>query len=248
MEHPFVLVDAMVFKARESGRVRSRSAHIAVGINQEGYREVLGLGLGDSESEASWTDFFRGLRNRGLQGVDLVVSDDHGGLVKAARKHFEGATWQRCQTHLKRNILNKVPKTQRDELAGGLRALFDAPDSKTARQLLDGILDKYSKRLPRAMACLEEGFEDAVAVMALPNKYRQRLRSTNMVERLIREIRRREKVIGIFPNMKSALRLLGAYLMERDEDWISGRKYFDMGDYWEFQTPETKREDHQAAN
>ena len=248
MEYPFVLVDAMMFKAREGGRVRSRSAHIAVGINQEGYREVLGLGLGDSESEASWADFFRGLRNRGLQGVDLVVSDDHGGLVKAARKHFEGATWQRCQTHLKRNILNKVPKTQRDELAAGLRALFDAPDSKTARQLLDGILDKYGKRLPRAMTCLEEGFEDAIAVMALPNKYRQRLRSTNMVERLIREIRRLEKVIGIFPNMESALRLLGAYLMERDEDWISGRKYFDMGDYWEFRTPETKREDHQAAN
>lgn len=246
-EYPFVLVDAMVFKSREGGRVRYRSAHIAVGISHEGYREVLGLGLGDSESESSWSDFFHRLRDRGLRGVDLVVSDDHGGLVKAAHKHFEGATWQRCQTHLKRNVLDKVPKSQRDELSVQLKVLFDAPDAETARHLLEGIFDKYSKKLPRAMQCLEDGFEDAIAVMALPAKYRRRLRSTNMVERLIREIRRREKVIGIFPNMDSALRLLGAYLMERDEDWISGKKYFDMTDYWEFQDLETKTQD-EAAN
>ena len=246
--YPFVLVDAMVFKAREGGRVRFRSAHIAVGINEEGYREVLGLGLGDSESESSWSDFFRSLRERGLDGVDLVVSDDHGGLVKAARKHFEGAMWQRCQTHFKRNILDKIPKSQRDEVSAQLKAIFDAPKPGTARQLLEVILDGYSERFPRAMECLEEGFEDSIAAMGLPTKYRRRLRSTNMVERLIREVRRRERVIGIFPNMDSAFRLLGAYLMERDEDWISGKKYFDMAEYWEFRKPETTLENQAADN
>ena len=245
-EYPFVLVDAMVFRARESGRVRSRCAHIAVGINGEGYREVLGLGLGDSESESSWSEFFRGLKERGLDRVDLVVSDDHGGLVKAARKHFEGAVWQRCQTHLKRNILDKVSKAQREELSGQLKVIFDAPDSATARHLLEGVLERYSDAFPRAMECLENGFDDATAVMELPEKYRRRLRSTNMVERLIREVRRRERVIGIFPNMPSAFRLLGAYLMERDEDWISGRKYLDMMDYWEFRKPETNIHDKAA--
>ena len=246
--YPFVLVDAMVFKAREGGRVRSRSAHIAVGINEEGYREVLGLGLGDSESESSWSEFFRSLRDRGLHGVDLLISDDHGGLVKAARKHFEGAVWQRCQTHFKRNILDKVPKSHRDEVYAQLQVIFDAPHVDTARLLLEGVLDQYAERFPRAMACLEEGFEDATAAMGLPAKYRRLLRSTNMVERLIREVRRRERVIGIFPNMDSAFRLLGAYLMERDEDWISGRKYFDMAEYWEWQKPKDTTQDKAADN
>ena len=215
-EYPFVLVDALMFEARESGRVRSRSAHIAVGINGAGYREVLGLGFDDSESESSWSDFFRGLRDRGLQGVDLVVSDDHRALVKAARKYFEGAALQRCQTHLKRNILDKASKAQREEVPDQVKTIFDAPDTTTARHLLEGSLDRYAGRFPRAMQCLEDGFEDASAVVELPAKYRRRLRSTNMVERLIREVRRRERVIGIFPNMQSAFRLLGAYLMERD--------------------------------
>ena len=175
------------------------------------------------------------LRDRGLEGVDLVASDELGGLVKAARKHFEGAVWKRRQTHFKRNILGKVPKSQRDAVSDQVKVIFDAPDVATARQLLEGVLDQYTERFPRAMECLEEGFEDAAVAMGLPAKYRQRLRSTNMVERLIREVRRRERVTGIFPHMQSAFRLLADYLMERDEDWIGGRKYFDMTDYWESQ-------------
>ena len=168
--------------------------------------------------------------------------------MKAARKYFEGVAWQRCQTHFKRNILDKIPKAQREEISEQVKVIFDAPDTDTARHLLEGILDKYAKQFPRAMECLEDGFDDAAAVLALPTKYRRRLRSTNMVERLIREVRRWERVIGIFPNMQSAFRLLGAYLMERDEDWISGRKYFDMADYWEFQKTEGTTQDKAADN
>lgn len=238
--YPFVLVDAMQLKIRINNRVIAQSGFIAVGINEDGYRELLGLQLGNSESETSWSEYFRWLKGRGLSGVDLVVSDDHGGLVKAVRKHFQGVAWQRCQTHLKRNVLDKVPDSKKDEVAGRLKLLFDAPDKDTARDLLDDVLSDYSE-LRRAMNCLEEGFEDATAVMALPKHYRKRLRSTNMVERLIREIRRREKVIGIFPNRKSAERLLGAYIMERDEEWITGRRYFNMQKYWQWKQTQKEK-------
>lgn len=150
-EYPFVLVDAMVLEARGSGRVRSRSAHIDVGINGEGYREVLDLGPGHSESEASWPDFFRGLRNRGLQGVDLVLFDDHSWLVKATRRYFEGAAWQRCQPHLKRSIPDKVPRAQREEVSNQVKAIFDEPDTTIARHLLEGRLERCAGQLARAM-------------------------------------------------------------------------------------------------
>lgn len=138
------------------------SALIAVGISADGYREILGIRLGDSESEDSWSEFFAWLKDRGLSGVDLVVSDDHKGLVKAIRRHFQGCSWQRCQTHLKRNVLDACPKRLQSELAAQLRLLFDAPDERTARELLKGILDRYSESAPRAMERLESGFEDAI--------------------------------------------------------------------------------------
>ncbi|GAB6934715.1 IS256 family transposase [Calditerricola yamamurae] len=232
--YPFVLVDALVLKVREEGRVRSRGALIGIGINTEGYREVLGLMLGDSESEASWGEFFSWLKSRGLHGVDVVVSDDHRGLVRAIRRHFQGVTWQRCQTHFVRNILDATPKPLQEEVHGRVRAILEAPDMETARQLLKQTLKAYEEKAPKAMAILEAGFEDATAVLALPEKYRRRLRTTNAVERLNEEIRRRERVIRIFPNRESALRLLGALLMEIDEKWASGKKYLGMTEYLEW--------------
>jgi len=233
--YTFVLVDALVLKIREEGCVRSRSAMIAVGINTEGYREVLGLTLGDSESEASWSEFFSWLKNRNLRGVDLVVSDDHKGLVKAVRHHFQGVSWQRCQTHFMRNILDAAPKSVENELYPRLRAILDAPDIDTARLLLNQTLEAFEKKAPRAMQALEEGFDDATAVLVLPEKYRRRLRTTNCVERLNEEIRRRERVIRIFPNRESAVRLIGSLLMEIDDKWAAGKKYLDMDEYLQWQ-------------
>ncbi len=230
--YPFVLVDALVLKIREGGRVRARSALLAIGVNEAGYREILGLQLGDSESERSWMDYFVWLKGRGLSGVDLVVSDHHGGLVNAVRLQFQGATWQRCQTHLSANISDSTPKALQEAVHRRVRAIFEAPDSETARVLLAAFCAEYQHSAPAAVATLERGFDDATAVLALPEPYRQRLRTTNAVERLNEEIRRRERVIRIFPNRESVVRLLGALLMEQDEAWTTGKRYFDMTTYW----------------
>jgi len=232
--YPFVIVDAVQLKIRKNGRVVSQSALLAAGVNGAGYREIICLMVGDSESEASWSEFFNWLKQRGLTGVELIVSDHHGGLVKAVSKHFQGVAWQRCQVHLMRNTLDATPKPYQAKLKSKLQLLSNAPDMDTARRLLDDVLLEYSGKAPRAMACLETGFEDPMAVMTLPEPYRHKLRSTNGLERLNREIRRRERVIGIFPNTESALRLLGALLMEQDEEWATGRLYLRMDTHWEY--------------
>jgi putative transposase len=232
--YPFVLVDALVVKVRESGRVRAVSALVATGVNELGYREILGLRLGDSESERTWMDFFTWLKERGLSGVDLVVSDHHGGLVNAVRVQFQGSSWQRCQTHLSANITEATPKALHDAVHARLRAIFDAPDETTARTLLAAFVADYQTTAPAAVATLERGFDDATAVLALPVPYRKRLRTTNGVERLNEEIRRRERVIRIFPNRESVIRLVGALLMEQDEVWTTGKRYFDMTAYWQW--------------
>lgn len=229
---PFVLVDALVLKVRDDERVRSLAGLLAIGVNAQGYREILGLHLGDSESEASWSDFLGWLKRRGLSGVDLVVSDAHGGLVNAVRRHFQGTSWQRCQTHLTRDILEATPKSLRSELHEHLRTLFEAADPSTARTLLQQLVATYAARAPKALAALETGFDDATAVLALPEPYRRRLRTTNSLERLNEEIRRRERVIRIFPNRDSTIRLLGAVLLEQHEQWTTGHRYLDMTAYW----------------
>lgn len=230
--YPFVVVDAMVTKVREDGRVRSRGLLLAFGVNKKGYRELLGFSIGDSESEASWGEFFANLKTRGLKGVEMIVSDQHTGLVKAIRTHYQGVTWQRCQTHFMRNILDATPKSLKEELHSKLRAVFDAPDMQTARLFFSKIIDTYQDKIPKAMKTLENGFDDATAVLMLPEKYRKRLRTTNSMERLIEEIRRRERVIRIFPNRESLARLIGALLIEFDEKWASGRRYFDMAEFF----------------
>jgi putative transposase len=233
-EYPFVMVDAMVLRVRKGGQVRPQSALIAIGVNIRGYREVLGFLIGDSETYASWSDFFSWLKRRGLRRVDVVVSDQHSGLVKAVETHFQGAMWQRCQTHFTRNILDACPKQLQEELLSQLRVLWAAPDVTTAREILKRVLDSFGDRAPKAMTILEEGFDDAVAVLNLPERYRKRLRTTNGIERLNEEVRRRERVIRIFPNAESAVRLVGALLMEQDEAWSTDRPYFDMRDYLEW--------------
>ena len=183
--YPFVMVDAMVLKVRKGGQVRSQSALIAIGVNMRGYREVLGFWIGDSETYGSWNDFLAWLKGRGLRGVDLVVSDQHGGLVKAVETQFQEVMWQRCQTHFTRNILDACPKQLQSQLHSQLRVIWEAPDMETARQMLQRVMDNFGNRAPRAVDILEQGFDDAVAVLNLPERYRKRLRTTNGIERLL---------------------------------------------------------------
>jgi len=245
---PFVLVDALYLKVREEGRVRSRGVMIAAGINESGYREILGLMLGDTESEESWTEFFVSLKNRGLRGMEILVSDNHSGLIKAVKKQFQGVTWQRCQTHFMRNVLGASPKHMRSEIYQKVRAILDAADIQTARYLLQQFTTSYAEKLPRVVPIVEHGFDDVTAVLTLPDKYRKRLRTTNSIERLNEEVRRRERVIRIFPNRESVVRLIGALLMELDEKWASGRCYLDMDDYLEWRKSNPAKQLHKVTH
>ena len=229
--YPFVIVDALVVRVRHDGRVRPRSLLITCGVNAAGYREILGFALGDKESEASWSAFFISLKQRGLAGVDLVVSDSHGGLVSAIRTHFQQAQWQRCQTHLSRNILEVCPKSEHEALHKAVRRVLEADTQAEARQELTTLLADFAARAPKSCNCLEAAFDDAIAVLSLPPTYRKRLRTTNSQERLNEEIRRRERVIRIFPNEPSVERLLGALLMEFDEAFSTNQRYLDMTEY-----------------
>ena len=232
-EFPFVLVDALFIKSRNDDRVVSRAALVVSGIRGDGYREILGVRIGDTESFSTWEETFRWLKGRGLRGVMFVISDQHGGLVEAAARHFQGASWQRCQVHLMRNILGQCSPRIRAEVAQSAKLIFQAPDMAEAKRRLCEFVERFQKTAPRAVECLEAGFEDAMAVMSLPEKYRKRLRSTNMLERLNEEIRRRERVIRIFPNDDSALRLIGALLAEQNELWQE-RRYLDMDEFAEW--------------
>ena len=184
--------------------VASRAALIISGIRNDGYREILGLRIVDPEIYATWDEAFKWLKSPGLKGVTYVVSDQHAGLVEAARKHFQGATWQRCQVHLMRNILGFTSVRHRKDVAEKAKLVFQAPDMEEARRRRDEYIETFDKKAPKALACLKEAFDNDMAVMALPEKYRKRLRTTNLQELLNEEIRRRERVIRIFPNDDSA--------------------------------------------
>lgn len=230
---PFILVDALFFKSRIEDRVVSRAALTISGVRSDGMREILGVQIGDTESFATWDETLRWLKGRGLQGVLFVISDQHSGLKEAIHKHFQGASWQRCQVHLMRNILGSCSLRYRPEVATYAKLVLQAPDMKEARRRLDEFVERFQKTAPKSVACLEEAFEDAMAVMVLPEKYRKRLRTTNMQERLNEEIRRRERVIRIFPNDESALRMFGALLAEQNEAWQT-RRYLDMDEFNEW--------------
>lgn len=231
--YPFVIVDAIYMKARDDGRVKSRGLLIATGINDEGNREVLGFKIADGESEEAWSDFFADLKARGLHDVDLVVSDSHGGLKRAIQRQFHGAGWQRCQTHFSKNMLDKTPKKLQAEVKTSLNDLYNAPDLKQAKARKQQMIDKFQDQAAKAMELLDDSFDEITAVFALPDAYRKRLRTSNSIERLNEELRRRERVIRIFPNDDSLIRLMGAVLMEHHEKWLTGKKYFTMDRYFE---------------
>lgn len=231
--YSFLIVDAIYMKARADNRVKSRGFLIATGINDEGHREVLGFTVADGESEESWNEFFIGMKRRGLKEVDLIVSDDHSGLKSAIQKQFHGATWQRCQTHFSKNLLDKTPKQWKAEMKTCLNDLYNAPDLKQAEARKQHMLEVFRDSASMAMELLDESFYEITAIFALPEAYRKRLRTSNSIERLNEELRRRERVIRIFPNDASLIRLMGAVLMEHHEKWLTGKKYFTMDQYLE---------------
>ncbi len=232
-KYPFIIVDCLFTKARVNEAIVSTACMVACGINECGEREVLGVKIGDSESESFWKETFDWLKGRGLKGVDFIVSDDHKGLVKAAKRCFVGSSWQRCQVHLMRNVLSYTPSKHKADMCQGLKRIFRSDTAGEARQRFDELAKQLEGKANKALECLENGLEDALTVMSLPEKYRRRLRTSNMVERLNEEIRRRERVVRIFPNQESALRLIGAVLAEQHEQWQE-RKYFDMSEFHEW--------------
>lgn len=231
--YPFVMADAMYLKAREDHRVKSKALFMAIGINNTGHKEVLGFEVYDTEKANTWKDFFGHLKSRGLRGVDIIVSDAHAGLGQAVKECFAGSSWQRCQAHFARNIIDKCPKKYGAGLASELRDMFNASTMEEARKLKASIYDEYRDIAPASMEILDEGFEDCITIMALPSKYRIALRTSNIIERENREIRRREKVIQIFPNTESIIRLIGAVLQDDHNDWSMSRRLFDMKEYYD---------------
>ncbi len=225
--YPYIMVDVMYIKVREDHRVVSKSCHIAIGFSDEGSREVLGFLIQDGESEETWVNFFNYLKIRELSSVELVISDAHAGLVNAIKQCFTGASWQRCQVHLMRNILSQVPKKGSQGFREQVKALFRLNNVEEARVEKKMLMDRFAEDKKYAKACeiLDEGFEDAFQY-AVVGKGQSRIRSTNLLERLNQELRRREKVIRIFPNMDSATRLLGAVLMDIHEAWISSPRAY----------------------
>lgn len=230
--YPFVFVDAIYFKERSEGKVTSKAFMVALGINQEGYKEILGFDIYDKESSETWRAFLERLGRRGLSGVDLITSDAHTGLIKAIQETFPDVPWQRCQFHFKKNILDKMKKRDMATVSAKLRDMFDATSLVEARSLRDALIDEYQDVSEDAMKLLDEGFEDAMAVHALPLPYRKFTRTTNVLERENRELRKRQSIIGVFVNVESMLRLMGAVLLDDHEDWKRRSRTCRMEEYY----------------
>ncbi|MBQ3370776.1 MAG: IS256 family transposase [Mogibacterium sp.] len=214
--YPFVTIDATYFKVREKHRVISKAFMIAFGTNDQGHREILGFGVYHNESKETWNDFLRSLKKRGLNGVLMITSDAHEGIVDAISKVFPSVPWQRCQFHFSKNIADKAPKKYQAGLRGELTELWNCSTIEQAHQKRDEIIRDYCEVAESSIACLDEGFESAITVMALPESLRRYYRTSNHIERLNRELKRRSKVIGIFPNEASLLRLMGSVLIEEN--------------------------------
>jgi putative transposase len=228
-ETPYLILDARYENIRHGGQVRSCAVLVAVGIDPQGKRSILGVSVSLSEAEPHWRDFLASLQARGLHGVKLVVSDAHGGLKEALRARLTGVPWQRCQFHLVKNALAFAPKPEmRKAVVASLRAIFDAPDRPEAERQLEIAVKKYRASAPKLAEWLEANIPEGLAVFALPASHRRRLRTINMLERLNRELKRRTRVAGLFPNEASALRLVSAVAMEISEEWETNRKYLTM--------------------
>jgi putative transposase len=226
-EYPFIWVDATYTKVREDGKVQSAALVVCMGVRKDGHREILGISLGSAETEEFWLEFLRTLKERGLKGVKLVTSDAHVGLTNAIRQVFTNVIWQRCQVHFMRNILSHVPRSAQNEVTNLVKSIFTQPSYEDAREQAEKVIERLSKRFSKAATILEEALDDLLAHMHFPKVCWKRLRSTNPLERLNREIKRRFNTVGIFPNREAVIRLAGVLLLEQQEEWIANnRRYF----------------------
>ena len=222
----YLILDARYEKVREAGCVRDCALLVAIGIDEEGRRSVLGVSVSLSEAEVHWRDFLKSLLTRGLHGLELIVSDAHAGLKEARQACLGSVPWQRCQFHLLRNALAHVPKEElKREVISDVQGVLDAPDLPAAEERLQRVVRKYEKSAPKLAAWLEVNVPESLAVLRLPLAHRRRLRTTNMLERLNRELKRRTRVATLFPNEASLLRLATAVLVEISEEWETGKRY-----------------------
>jgi transposase-like protein len=237
-EHRYVWLDATYHKVRVDGRVISQATVVAIGVTSEGERQVLGVDVGPSEDRAFWTAFLRSLVKRGLSGVRLVISDAHEGLKQAIGAVLSGATWQRCRVHFMRNLLATVPQGAREAIAAIVRTIFAQPDHASAISQLRKVADGLRARFPKAAELLEDAAEDILAYRHCPSEHQRQLHSTNPLERLNKEIKRRSNVVGIFPNPAALIRLVGAVLLEQDDEWtVAERRYFSADSMARLTTP-----------
>jgi putative transposase len=238
--YPYLIVDARYERVRQNERIEGQGVLVISGVSGKGQRDILGIAVANTESETSWTEIFRDLNRRGLAGVRLVVSDDHEGLVASIRRCFQGALWQRCQTHFMHNVLALVTKCDRKSLWQALRSIFDAPTLEHAKARLAEVVAEWRPRYPDLADKLEEETEDTLTCFLFPAGHRMRIRTTNMMERLNEELRRRSRVVSIFPNAAACLRLMTALAQEQAAEWAAQLTYLDMAELerWDMLHPQ----------
>jgi putative transposase len=227
--YPYLWLDALAVKVREQGRIVRCACVVATGVNADGFREILGLDTFTSEDEAAWRAFLSGLTERGLAGVQLVVSDDHRGLTNAIDALLPGASWQRCRTHFMRNLLTRVPKSAQPFVATLVRTVFAQPSAEEVAAQLGRVVEQLRGRFPQVAEMLEDAAPDVTAFAAFPVEHWRQTWSNNPQERLNREIRRRSDVVGIFPNREAVVRLVGMVLAEQHDEWAVARRYMSAG-------------------
>jgi putative transposase len=225
--YPYLYLDATYLKVRWGASVTTMALLVCVGVDEEGFREVLAVEVAGSEKGTAYASLLRGLIDRGLRGVRLVISDDHEGIKAAVSGELPGAQWQRCAVHFERNVLSHVPKSEMSGVAEDLKAVFKVRREKTAKALAEEFVEFYGKRFPKAVAVFEAGIEDALTYLSYPGSHHAKLRTTNMLERLFKEVKRRTRVVGVFPNETSASTLATEIALRSSEEWAL-RRYLTM--------------------
>ncbi len=242
-EYPYLYLDATYLKVRWGARVTSMALLGCVGVDEEGFREVLAVEVASAEKGAAYASLLRGLIDRGLSGVRLVVSDDHEGIKAAVAAEMPGVEWQRCTVHFERNVLSYVPTSEMSEVAEDLKAIFKVRRGKTARALAKEFVGLYGKRFPKAVSIFEAGIEDALTYLRYPGSHHARIRTTNMLERLFREVKRRTRVVGVFPNEASASTLATEIALRSSEQWAL-KRYLTMDALEAMQKPNPQLSRH----
>jgi len=237
MAYPYLWLDATYLKVRQNHRIVNMAVVIAVGVRETGEREILAIDIGASEAEAFWKGFLRGLVRRGLRGVELVISDAHEGLRAAIAAVMTGAAWQRCRVHVMRNVLGYVPRGDKSLVSAAVRTIFSQPTEEAARQQLIEVVLAMRSRWPKAANVLEASEQDVLTYMSFPTEHWTRIYSTNVLERVIAEIKRRTNVVGIFPDQDAVIRLVGCVLIEQNDEWQVGRRYFSQASMRKLREP-----------